>query len=100
MSDDKREKITAWVTAYALTQGIIKVGGATVCHNVSSGMLDTNSSLGYQHGRDWHRTEGAAILRAEEMRMAKIAALERQIERLRALSFEPVATARGKKARG
>jgi hypothetical protein len=37
---------------------------------------------------DWYRTRSAAVVRAEEMRTAKIASLKKQIARLEALKWE------------
>lgn len=86
----EREVIKAWVTTYALTQGILVVEGE-VCHEINSAMLSYRSS-GYEypmnaHGKDWHRTPEAALARAEEMRTAKIASLKKSITRLEALKF-------------
>ena len=39
------------------------------------------------HGNDWHRTEADAVARAEQMRVKKIASLEKQIAKLKKLSF-------------
>ena len=82
------EKITAWVTKYALTTGIDKVSG-NVCHGISSEMLSygTQSFHATAHGDEWHRTEAEAVARAEQMRLKKIAGLEKQIAKLKKLSF-------------
>lgn len=58
------EKIKAWITKYALSEGIHVVDGV-VCHNISSTMLKYGRH-GYAHGKDWHRTQDEAIKRAEE----------------------------------
>lgn len=82
----KNEDITAWVTKYALTDGIQKVSG-TVRHETSSDML---SRVGFReclHGNDWHRTPEAALARAEEMRKNKIASLKKSIAKLEAMTF-------------
>ena len=86
----KNENITAWVTKYALTDGIQKVSG-TVRHETSSAMLsypggcrDWPVSV---HGNDWHRTPEAALARAEEMRKNKIASLKKSIAKLEAMMF-------------
>ena len=84
-----RERIKAWVTKYALTHGILtaesEVSGQSpdmirFFWGEPSGML-------YVHGGDWHRTEEAAIQRAEEMRTRKIASLRKQIAKLEAMTF-------------
>lgn len=79
------EQIKAWVTRYALTDGIFVVDGE-VCHNISSSMLNYGS-LKNAHGKDWHRTPEAALVRAEEMRKAKIASLKKSIAKLEAMVF-------------
>lgn len=81
-----REVIKAWITKWALTKGIILTGRAEVCADINPGMLDAGA-LGYHHGHDWHRTEAAAVKRAEEMRIAKVASLKKQIAKLKAKRF-------------
>lgn len=80
------EKITAWVTKYALTEGIQEVSGE-VCHPISSSMLKFGK-YGTAHGKDWHRNKEEALKRAEEMRVAKIASLKRSIARIEAMKFD------------
>jgi len=58
-----------------------------VCHGISSEML-SYSELGCVHGNDWHRTEEAAIKRAEEMRLKKIASVKKQLGKLEKMRFE------------
>ena len=80
------EEIKAWVTKYALTNGIKSFPGK-VCHNISSEMF-RYGTLGSAYGKDWHRTSETAIARAEEMRKAKIASLKKSIEKLEKLEFK------------
>jgi hypothetical protein len=83
-------KITAYVTKYALTDGIIKVY-AEHCVSVSDKMIAFPAgahSQNYIHGNDWHFTEGDALAKAEEMRQKKIASLKKQIARLEKLEFK------------
>lgn len=82
-----REKVKAWVTKYALSEGIQTVDGE-VPHNISSTML-CYGEHGTAHGNDWHRTLEAALERAEEMRKAKIKSLNRQIMKLEGMTFAP-----------
>ena len=85
----KNEHIKAWVTKYALTEGI-EVVDAEVCHDVSSQMIsygDKGYGAQFAHGKDWHRTPEAALTRAEEMRKAKIASLRKSIEKLERMTF-------------
>ena len=82
----ENEKITAWVTKYALTEGIQKVEGE-VCHSISSDML-SYGRYNAAHGKDWHRTPYAALNRAEDMRQAKIASVRKQLKKLESMVFE------------
>ena len=81
----ENEKITAWVTKYALTQGIMKVDGE-VHHGTSSNMF-SYGEYGYAHGDDWHRTHESAVAKAEDMRKKKIASLKKSIAKLEAMNF-------------
>ena len=92
MSDRKdEENVIVWVTKYALTTGILQVTG-TVHHFRGVGTMfswrdeDARSDQ-CAHGLDWHRDEDSAKLRADAMRKKKIKNLEKQIEKLKNLSF-------------
>jgi len=86
---DPRKRFTAFISKYALTTGI-KIIAAEACE--TPGMIaDTeNRWRSYYHGegREWHRTREAAVARAEELRVAKIASLKKQITKLENLRFE------------
>lgn len=73
-----------WVTKYALTTGITKIGSAGI---IKSNALTINTVIGYFHKPHWHTTEAAAKAHAEQMRLKKIASLRKQIEKLEALKF-------------
>ena len=84
----KKEHIKAWITKYALTEGI-EVADAEMC---SDGGMIAYGNVGYgsqyAHGKDWHRTPEAALARAEEMRKAKIASLLKSIDKLERMTFK------------
>jgi len=82
------ERIRAWVTKYALTEGIQLLEG-NVRHEIS--FWHDARSPGF-FGEDWHRTPEAAIARAEEMRLAKIESLKKSIKKLEALQFSAPTT--------
>lgn len=85
------ERIKAWITSHALTRGIIDVDAVVVRDDESSRMISYRRGSAYTvyvYGKDWHRTREAAVKRAEEMRLAKIKSLRRQIEKLEKLRFE------------
>ena len=81
-----------WLTKYALTQGILEVEGEL---NASGTMViyhhprRTLSHL-YAHGegRDWHRTQEAAVAVADKRRIIKINSLKRQILKLQSLDIK------------
>lgn len=77
----------AYITKYALTEGIIESKDAEQSKAYPS-MLDV-PHLGYVHreGRDWHRTREAALARAEVMRKNKLASLKKQIKKMEELKF-------------
>lgn len=78
-----------WITKYALTTGIY-AAEAEVCETVEDGtMIRVLSSYGgYFHKPNWWDNEADAIRRAEVMRKRKIAGLQKQLEKLKALKFE------------
>jgi len=87
----QREKFTAWITKYALTTGI-DVVEAEWCNDISESMISYRSEDSfrtglYAHGKEWHRTQEAAVARAEEMRLAKIANLRKQMAKLEHMQF-------------
>ena len=81
------EKITAWVTKYALTDGVLKVDGKVVSD--TSSMLDFGEEY-YAHSQEWFRCEQDALDRAATMRANKVKSLEKQLEKLRALKIRVV----------
>lgn len=91
-----REVFTAYITKYALTQGIFAVE-VELCADIAAGMVSTRSTIpghGFTfHGQDWHRDLPAAIARAKVMVERKLASLEvrrRKLEDLLSGSWEPV----------
>jgi len=84
------DSFKVWITKYALTQGIIE-GEAEICHGVSESMielLESNKMYFHGEGREWHRDKESAIKRAEEMKLKKIASIEKQLEKLKEIKFE------------
>ena len=79
-----------FVTKYALTRGILQVE-VELCLDVDpdGGMVADHSEYHTcYHKPDWHRTRVSAVARAEQMRLAKLASLRKQITKLEAMSFE------------
>lgn len=84
---------TAWITEGALkTRGVRVYKGCVLADEPD--WLRSPPHHG-RHGyvirgeaKNWHRTRDGAIAKAKEMRDAKIASLERQIAKLRAMTFD------------
>lgn len=75
-----------WITKYALTAGIQERELREPSKN--GGFVKLNGLTMYFDADDWRNSREDAAARAEHMRVAKIASLEKQIARLKALKFE------------
>lgn len=78
------ELIEVWVSRYALTVGVHKAKGLLATDLRYFKALSPYLFLGPGH---WHRDEASARQAAEKMRVAKIASLEKQLAKLRELTF-------------
>lgn len=80
------DEFIAYITKYALTQGIY----AKPVRDCGDGMVATtlDGYVGYFHKGEWHRSQAAAIARAEDMRVAAVKAAEKKIAKLKALKFK------------
>jgi len=78
----------AWVTKYALTQGIFKTEGEN-CVDINPDMFayKTNGYKNSAFKNEWFLTESEAISHAEEMRGKKIASLTKQIKKMKNLKI-------------
>ncbi len=93
---EKGEAFTAWITKYALSQGVF-VKRVEVCTETSLDMVETvgDKYLGLYHRPDWHRTEEEAVARVRVMVAAKRKALAKQSARLDALEKDPLGKGSG-----
>lgn len=80
----KKEIFTVWITQYALTQGIYE---ETVEMTSCSTMVGVPGTIQTFHKPHWHLTKEDAIIRAEEMRIAKLKSLDKQMRKISALEF-------------
>ena len=76
----------AWITKYALTEGIILVD-ARVCDDKEFIVYYCDGCQNYIHSSDWHETQGEAIEHANKMRINKIASLEKKLAKLKEMVF-------------
>lgn len=86
----ERTRFTAFITKYALTQGIVETEVEDcfdICDSMVRSFNDMNRVYCY-HAPDWHRNRNDAITRAEWMRVRKIASLLKQIAKLDSMSFQ------------
>lgn len=81
------EMVTIWATKYALTSGVAKYDARISDHMAIVREPGSLTMFFHGEGKEWHRTRDSAIHRAEEMRLDKIKSLERQLEKLKKLSF-------------
>lgn len=75
-----------YVTKYALTTGVY-IAEAHVTGDMAVQLAKGHMYAQYFHGKDWHLTEDEAIHRAEEMRIAKLRSLDKQMKKISALKF-------------
>jgi len=79
----------AFITKYALTDGILEFEGEIA----GDGMFRYRRSaehyeeFAHGEGKDWHITRESAVSRALEMRIAKLKSLDKQISRISAIKF-------------
>ncbi len=84
MNPNEGTTFTAWITKYLFTRGIF----STAVEDCKDKMVkDTNGSLNYYHGDEWHRTRENAVRHAEKMRKKKLASLKKSIEKIKKLEF-------------
>lgn len=85
---DEQEAVTAWITKYALTRGVFSIT-AEICDGAHSGIItQTGVRYGYcYHKGEWFLTETAAQADAQMKRDRKITSLEKQILKLKNLTF-------------
>lgn len=79
-----------WITSYALTKGVFEIE-AEICEDtIYQGSMIKEVSEGlpiYYHKPHWWHSKELALVRAEQMRNAKIKSMEKQIEKLKKLTF-------------
>lgn len=65
-----------YCTKYLFTSGIQEIEVEQSCFYL------------YGQGKEWHKTKESAIARAEEMRIKKLKALDKQMKKISAMKFE------------
>ncbi len=86
--NNEEKIVTVYVTKYALTKGIwpiearISDGGNLACE-----VTDTNGYGLLLHAGEFAHTEKEALKQAQDKRVAKLLSLDRQMSKLRRLTF-------------
>lgn len=83
---EQKQLVTVWVTKYALSSGI-KKEEAELAGEKFVVVKNKNSFDSYYHNNDFWFTEHEAKAHAEQMRVKKIASLQKQIKKLEQLKF-------------
>lgn len=86
--NDTKEIVTIYITKYALTTGIFTTQGEQSSDDSFFYKANGSSFTQYVRGNDVHLTEEAALERAEEMRISKLKALDKQMKKVGAMKFE------------
>jgi hypothetical protein len=82
------EIFEGFVTKYALTSGIQKLQMRAIGADGAGDVAVRFMSYFHGEGREWHRTWESALVRAEEMRKAKLASMRKSMAKIEALKFE------------
>lgn len=79
----------AYITKYLFTQGIIELNGY-LSETDSNYFISKKGGWGRSvfSKNDWHETRELAVKRAQEMQKKKIKAIERTINKIKAMTFE------------
>jgi len=86
------ETITAYVTKYALTQGILKIQAKRSLRNPERIIQkhDTAGVFSIYHKNQWYETEQEAREHALQMKSKKLVNLRKQIDKLNKLEIKVV----------
>lgn len=82
------ERFTVYITLYALSSGIFEAEvEMTTSEKTVYHPSDRIGCSRCYHKPHWHETREEAIERAEQMRLKKIASLEKQLKKIKKLNF-------------
>lgn len=85
----RRRMMSYYITKYALSAGIKEVSEDDFEEDnrgIYGNMPGSYYPSGF-YGKEWHRTMDAAIVRAEEMRVARIVSMKKSIAKMEKLDF-------------
>lgn len=86
--NDESKSVTMWCSRYALSDGVAKKFRGDIGESGDYFHPNNWMATSWRIGIDAHHTEAEANKAAEKNRQRKIKSLEKQLAKLRALSFE------------
>jgi hypothetical protein len=87
---ESRTRFKAWISKYALSRGVFEVEVEDRFDIAPTLIASTDNQSLYRRDQ-WHRTMEVALEKAEKMRVTRIAALQRQLGKLKKLTFDKAA---------
>lgn len=83
---ENRTRFTAWISKYALTEGIYPKL-IEDCFDIDPNFVHDVDGHGTYHKGQWHRTREEAVAKAKEMQARKLISIDKQRSRIAALTF-------------
>jgi hypothetical protein len=77
-----------FITKHALTAGIEECEVEVTGDGMAVDYSGSYPQYFHKEGRDWHRTRESAVKRAEAMRKAKVASLQKSLAVMKAMRFD------------
>lgn len=88
MRPDISVTITAYITKYALSRGIVRCRVEYDPQYPRMVKVKNGYNANFHgEGKDWHRSLEGAVTRAEEMRIAALQVADKRIKKLSAMTF-------------
>jgi len=80
-----------WCTKWLFTTGIMELEAIDCGNGMVKVILTDKTYFPYclhGEGREWHKTRESAVAKADEMRIKKLMALDKQMKKIAAMKFE------------
>lgn len=81
------ETFKAFITKHVATRGIYSIDAELMQTDTIRDTKSEWDNYFYGEGRDWHRTWDSAVAKAEKIRSAKIASLQKSIRKLERITW-------------
>jgi len=80
--------VKIWITKHALTKGILCREAHIPSDTPSMAIVEGPCMPQYFHGKNWHYSRAQAVAQAKVMQEKKIKNLQKQLAKVKALSFD------------